>query len=367
MVRQMSETNVDVGAVIGGIFLPGTISERVAEAYDDVLFGGKTLQDLPDDSAGNAPRFVINATNIQSAVLWRFSRHYMGDYRVGLVRNPNVPLCKVVAASSAFPPILSPMSLGIEQPVEAPGADLNRTPYTKTAVLSDGGVYDNLGLETVKRFTTLLVSDAGQKIAPENDPHTDWARHSIRIFDTVDNQVRSLRKRHLINNTNGATIPGHTGVFGRTGRTTNSVTIRSGAGTAIPSRSRKFPPDCRRCHRRNTTSYVGELGVCSLRCGSPRAYRRSTADEIGCDDYSSYQVSLCWGLLTGVCIVLEMKQILTRMAHRQQQQEPAAETQSTPEFGMSGRPVRALPPPPSTLASAFSDYSMRRELRMCPR
>jgi NTE family protein len=198
-VRKMSETSVDVGAVIGGILFPGAISDRVAEAYDDVLFEGATLQDLPDDADGKAPRFVINATNVQTAALWRFSRSYMGDYRVGLARNPDVPLCKVVTASSAFPPILSPMSLDIKQAFEATeGADLSRAPFTKTAVLSDGGVYDNLGLETVKRFSTLFVSDAGQKIAPEENPHSDWARHSVRIFDTVDNQVRSLRKRHLI-------------------------------------------------------------------------------------------------------------------------------------------------------------------------
>ena len=198
-VRQMSETSVDVGAVIGGILFPGTISDRVAEAYDEVLYKGATLRNLPDNSTGAAPRFVLNATNVQSSVLWRFSRSYMGDYRVGLVHDPEVPLCKAVAASSAFPPILSPMSLEIKQPVQSTkGADLSRPPFTKTAVLSDGGVYDNLGLETVKRFRTLLVSDAGQKIMPEEDPHHDWARHAIRILDTVDNQVRSLRKRHLI-------------------------------------------------------------------------------------------------------------------------------------------------------------------------
>jgi NTE family protein len=198
-VRQMSETTIDVGAVIDGILFPGTISEHVAEAYDDVLYKGATLRDLPDDSKGTAPRFVFNATNVQSTVLWRFSRPYMGDYRVGLVRDPNVPLCKVVAASSAFPPILSPMSLEIDQPVVATeGADLSRPPFTKLAVLSDGGVYDNLGLETVKSFATLLVSDAGQKIAPEEEPHHDWGRHAIRILNTVDNQVRSLRKRQLI-------------------------------------------------------------------------------------------------------------------------------------------------------------------------
>jgi NTE family protein len=198
-VRAMADTTVDAGAVFGGIFLPGTISDRVAKAYDDVLFKGAKLRDLPDDTGKKAPRFVINATNVQTSALWRFSRPFMGDYRVGLIHDPDVALCTAVAASSAFPPILSPMTLPISQNVEATkGADLSFAPYTKQAVLSDGGVYDNLGLETVKRFTTLLVSDAGQKIAPEKDPHHDWARHSVRILDTVDNQVRSLRKRHLI-------------------------------------------------------------------------------------------------------------------------------------------------------------------------
>lgn len=210
-MRTMADTNVDVGAIIGGILLPGDISGRVARAYDEVLFKGAMLHDLPDDTGHAAPRFVINATNIQTSALWRFSRPYMGDYRVGLVHNPNVKLSSAVAASSAFPPILSPMTLPIGQKVEpVKGADLNRPPYTTHVVLSDGGVYDNLGLETTKRFSTVLVSDAGQKIVPEEDPHHDWARHAMRILDTVDNQVRSLRKRDLIN----AYVRGdHTGTY----------------------------------------------------------------------------------------------------------------------------------------------------------
>lgn len=199
-IRDMAATSVDAGAIIGGILLPESISHRVAKAYDDVLFDGATLQSLPDDSDTNNPRFVFNATNVQTAGLWRFSRNYMGDYRVGLIEKPNVSLAAVVAASSAFPPVLSPATLDIGQPViKTPGADLHREPFTKTAILSDGGVYDNLGLETItKRYRTLLVSDAGQKIAPEESPRTDWARHAMRVLDIVDNQVRSLRKRHLI-------------------------------------------------------------------------------------------------------------------------------------------------------------------------
>ncbi|MBW8854885.1 MAG: patatin-like phospholipase family protein, partial [Bradyrhizobium sp.] len=196
---EMANTNIDIGAVIGGILLPGDISSRVAHAYDRVLFKGATLQDLPDDAAGAAPRFVFNATNVQTAALWRFSRPYMGDYRVGLVRNPTVPLAQAVAASSAFPPILSPASLPITQPVEAvEGADLSHPPYTREAFLSDGGVYDNMGLETVKAYKTLLVSDAGQKIDAEPSPHHDWPRHALRVLEIVDNQVRSLRARDLI-------------------------------------------------------------------------------------------------------------------------------------------------------------------------
>jgi NTE family protein len=79
------------------------------------------------------------------------------------------------------------------------GDDLQTEPYISKAVLTDGGVYDNLGLETVwKDYRTVLVSDAGDHVEPEESPHRDWARHSFRILNIIDNQVRSLRKRQVI-------------------------------------------------------------------------------------------------------------------------------------------------------------------------
>jgi NTE family protein len=250
-INAMADRTVDAGAVIGGIFLPGSISDKVASAYDEVLFKGAKLHDLPDDTNKTAPRFVINATNVQTAALWRFSRPYMGDYRVGLVDTPDVTLASAVAASSAFPPILSPTTLPIKQPVrQTKGADLSHPPYTTQAILSDGGVYDNLGLETVKRFSTLLVSDAGQKIAPEEAPHHDWARHAVRVLEVVDNQVRSLRKRHLIE---AYERGDHTGTFW--GIRTNfadyhlasdplkCATRNPGPLAAIPTRLEKMPRD----------------------------------------------------------------------------------------------------------------------------
>lgn len=195
-IRDLAGQTLDAKSILGGIFLPGSIGEKVAAAYDRHLFHGATLQDLPE-----TPRFVINATNVQSGALWRFSKPYMADYRVGRAERPTVPLALAVAASSAFPPVLSPVELELEkdQVQSQPGNDLCREPYTTNVVLTDGGVYDNMGLETVwKRFQTVLVSDAGGKMQPEEEPEHDWARHAFRILDLIDNQVRSLRKRQVI-------------------------------------------------------------------------------------------------------------------------------------------------------------------------
>jgi len=55
-IRKMADTTVDAGAIVGGLLLPGSISDRVAKAYDSTLFHGARLNVLPNDSqAGNPP------------------------------------------------------------------------------------------------------------------------------------------------------------------------------------------------------------------------------------------------------------------------------------------------------------------------
>jgi len=195
-LKALADRTIDVGSVLGGALGPGTVAEKVIGAYKRHLFGEASLQNLPDN-----PRFVFNASNVQSGALWRFSKPYMADYRVGLVKNPSVLLAVAVAASSAFPPFLSPLRLELSESDFEPRTteDLHFPPYTTEAVLTDGGVYDNLGLETAwKRYRTLLVSDAGGRMGPDPDPKTDWARHSVRVMEVIDNQVRCLRKRQLL-------------------------------------------------------------------------------------------------------------------------------------------------------------------------
>jgi NTE family protein len=194
-LRELADETLDVEAVLVGLFLPGSISDRVVGAYKKHLYGDSTLQDLPD-----APRFIFNATNIQTGVLWRFSKPYMRDYLVGEVKNPTVPLAKAIAASSAFPPVLSPVELRVDPKSFTPNSGtLQKKPFNSKVMLGDGGIYDNLGLETVwKRYQTVLVSDAGTKLETEGEPKTDWARHSFRVLNLIDSQVRALRKRQVV-------------------------------------------------------------------------------------------------------------------------------------------------------------------------
>jgi NTE family protein len=195
-LRNLASKTIDKGAVLKGILLPGTIANRVAGAYRDHIFGKTRLKDLPDE-----PRFIFNATSMQTGSLWRFSKPYMADYRVGVIRNHDVDLATAVAASSAFPPILSPVVVEFDPDSFDPRerGPLYHDPYNKKAVLSDGGVYDNLGLETAwKRYRTILVSDGGGAMGPQPNPKHDWPRHAYRTLSVIDTQVRNLRKRQVV-------------------------------------------------------------------------------------------------------------------------------------------------------------------------
>lgn len=207
-IRKMAGVGIDVTSVLTGLGLPFTsISDRIVKAYKKHLFGKATLQNLPDDDpkpAGSEkppPRFVINATNVESGVLMRFSRPYLADYRVGKVLFPDLPLAVAVAASSAFPPVLSPCTVDLEHEdwLTEEGNDLTGADFRGQIRLSDGGVYDNLGLQTAwNQFRTILVADAGGHMGADPSPPTDWPRHMVRVLSVIDNQVRSLRKRQVI-------------------------------------------------------------------------------------------------------------------------------------------------------------------------
>jgi NTE family protein len=125
----------------------------------------------------------------------------MRDYMVGEIKTPTIELATAVAASGAFPPLLSPVTLKPKPTDWTPGSglELQSPPYTEKVLLTDGGVYDNLGLETAwKRYQTILISDGGGHVGGNPDLKGDWIHQTIRFVGVIDSQVRALRKRQAI-------------------------------------------------------------------------------------------------------------------------------------------------------------------------
>ncbi|NLS26416.1 hypothetical protein S2M10_13990 [Sphingomonas sp. S2M10] len=197
----LTEVNLDVTQGLLGLLLPfRSAADGVAGGYDRHLFHGATLQDLPEESPGTAPRFVILATNYELNSLWRFARPYAADYRVGRIDRPTLPLSRVVAASSAFPPFFCPIEIDLrgQRWIPTPGADKHGGQFLERALLADGGIYDNMGLEPIwKRYGTLLVSNAGGHFDEAHHP-TDWFSLLLRVINMIHRQAENNRQRPLM-------------------------------------------------------------------------------------------------------------------------------------------------------------------------
>ena len=170
------------------------------------------------------PRFVFCATDLPFGVNWVFDsgmikgtkgrksvdrdcRHdfeetvgYMGDYQVGYL-GPirDWPIARAVAASSCFPPIFGPLPVDVDPATFRGGGycEPDRNDLIADIRLSDGGVYDNLGLEPVwKDHQTVLVSDGGGVFEGGADLGPLW--RISRYLSIVESQSRILRKRWLI-------------------------------------------------------------------------------------------------------------------------------------------------------------------------
>lgn len=190
-----AEDSIDVTSALGGILPFVSAAELAAKSYGKNLTKGANLADVP-----TTPRFVFNATNLMTGGLMRFRGDMVAEWRIGQIRNLKLKLADVVACSAAFPPFLSPFEIDLTGGVIETDANatLSRPPFTKKAVLTDGGVYDNMGTEAVwKRYRTVFVSNAGKPFAQDETPAHDWLRHSLRVIDILMDQAENLRERIL--------------------------------------------------------------------------------------------------------------------------------------------------------------------------
>lgn len=195
-LRRFCRRSIDGPSVIWGAALPGkSIGDVLADAYDE-LFGGAMLQDLPEK-----PQFTFNATNLQTGRLVRMMKGRLADYTIGEILDPDISLGVAVAASSAFPPVLSPVAIRVDPErwrFRKGAFHFGDPAYNRRLALTDGGVYDNIGLETVDGFDPVIVSDAGAPFNIEPQVQPLWLDQALRALDVATDQARSLRKRLLV-------------------------------------------------------------------------------------------------------------------------------------------------------------------------
>jgi NTE family protein len=134
-------------------------------------------------------------------VNWTFARDRAGSYQAGHVSPvpDRFTVARAVGASSCFPPVFSPLPADCSPAELEGGRDDSplRPERIRGLRLSDGGLYDNLGLEPVwKSHRFLLVSDGGGVFRPEGDQGLLW--RIGRYSQIIGRQVGALRKRWLI-------------------------------------------------------------------------------------------------------------------------------------------------------------------------
>ncbi|MBE0660634.1 MAG: patatin-like phospholipase family protein [Bryobacteraceae bacterium] len=179
-----------------------SVTNLLVERYDEDLLGHAKMSLLRDIKSAGGPSFIFCATNMQNGVNWIFSDSRMGDYLTGYTFKDDMTLGVAVATSSAFPIAFPPLTVNLtglpwQDGKMGPGPE--RDQIRAKAILSDGGVYDNMGLEPVwKSSDFVFCSDAGAPFKNDPDLGGNMFTRLKRANDVIDRQSRALRKRMLI-------------------------------------------------------------------------------------------------------------------------------------------------------------------------
>ena len=195
-IWEFCSKDIDQLAVLFGLF-SGT--EKLEESYREYLVGEFTLGDLPDE-----PNFIFNAAHIETGRNCTLSKAGLHTWRLGDIEVPELNLAKAVAASSACPPYFPAVVLDLN-----PDDFVKREYYSdlfhrddlkRQLSLTDGGVYDNLGVHTIRNCDTMLVSDGSAPLqAAISQGLTRQFHHRVlRPMEIAIEQTRAIRRNQIL-------------------------------------------------------------------------------------------------------------------------------------------------------------------------
>jgi len=210
---RFTKINIRTLPILKSLVLPWKKSVAVTETeklYQKYLTR-QTLADLPGEVD-----FIFCASDILFSTLWRFrgGAGKTGNARAGYLKSgewESIPVARAVAASSCFPPLFAPQFFPLTaDQLRKPAAKdrhedwANLVPHLR---LTDGGVYDNLGLEPLwKNKRTLIVSNGGKPTLAQASYGT---KTLSRLSAVLQHQVGQLRQRWFIDKIKSTAIPLH--------------------------------------------------------------------------------------------------------------------------------------------------------------
>ncbi|CDM61817.1 MULTISPECIES: patatin-like phospholipase family protein [Rhizobium] len=198
--KYLTTKSIAISSFVGGLLSPfESRLEKLAETYDRDLFFGKTLSSLR-----NGPRIYLNSTNLATGNMFFFVAGHaladgedtgetIGEHESGTVAASEFPISRAVAASSAFPPVFPPLRID---------ADIYPNAMTEYVTLTDGGVYDNLGVNPLLRLKRnpldyCIVSDGGLPFAVSSEPTESGTIVLRAALNILMEQVRGLQFARL--------------------------------------------------------------------------------------------------------------------------------------------------------------------------
>ena len=158
---------------------------------------------------------VISATDMTSGNAMRFGSHVSGCSAHGEITSA-VTVAEAVAASAAFPVLLPALCRDYEFRDRATGAV-----STKTVVMTDGGVYDNLGLTPllpgrsgeytphVYDLDYLIVADAGRGRGVMPKAARFWPGRMKQAFDITYAKTQDASRSRIHNAGESRQIKGY--------------------------------------------------------------------------------------------------------------------------------------------------------------
>ena len=166
--------------------------------FDRLLFNGKTLGSLRQDG----PKLIVIAAELRTGSAFYFSRNDAGSWRFGKTDPSQVLVAQAVAASAAYPlflPALDEFFMFRKR---------DGALVTERVTLTDGGIYENLGLSplwpdrhreisvAVEEVDTIIACRAGYSGRTGSHSLFLFARMNA-VFGCVFNRAQNLSMSRL--------------------------------------------------------------------------------------------------------------------------------------------------------------------------